>query len=97
MPASEGLAGRDGGRVITARVDIAQLAQWAHESLKSEGAGVRLEVYRYDCQPGPVMEIPLDEAQAFLRRFQAAVDEAYRRQKEAFKAAARELDPEVTP
>lgn len=61
---------------------------WGHS-----GNGVRLEVYRYDCQPGPVMLMPLDETQAFLRSLQSAIDEAYRREKEAFKAAARELQP----
>lgn len=57
------------------------------------GRGVRLELHRDDCYAGPVVLVSLDEAQVFLRRWQAAVDEAYRREKEAFTQAARELQP----
>lgn len=49
--------------------------------------GVTLELHRDDCYFGPIAELALDEAQTFLRTFQAAVDEAYRRAKVAVRGA----------
>ena len=56
-------------------------------------SGVELELVRHDCHQGPSVHMSLDDARLFLRRLQGAVDEAYRREKETFEAAARELQP----
>lgn len=50
-------------------------------SAEDRGRGVLIELHRVDCYEGPLVRLPLDEAQAFLRTFQGAVDEAYRRAK----------------
>lgn len=48
---------------------------------RAQDHGVLLELVRADCYEGPLVSLPLDEAQAFLRTLQGAVDEAYRRAK----------------
>lgn len=59
----------------------------------AEGHRVLLELHRDDCYEGPFVRLSLDDARLFLRQWQGAVDEAFRREKEAFRAAARELAP----
>lgn len=56
--------------------------------------GIKLEIHRDDCKKGPAVVMSLDDARLLQRALQSAIDEEYRRQKEAFKAAARELEPE---
>lgn len=59
----------------------------AEARVRPEGRGIRVEFHRSDCKGGPlggpVMFLALDEAQAFQRAVQGAVDEAYRRAKAA--------------
>lgn len=50
---------------------------------------VVLEADRLDCQPSPVVRMPLDEAQAFLRQLQSACDQAARLAHQAHKASQR--------
>ena len=59
---------------------------------------LELEQYnRRNCKQDLRVDVSLDNAKLFLRQWQGAIDEAYRREKEAFKAAARELEPGGSP
>lgn len=60
------------------------------------GGGVLIELLqdsRRNAKGDLLVDMSLDDARLFLRKLQGAVDEAYRREKEAFEAAARELQP----
>ena len=62
----------DGGRWYSIRL----------QSRPSElGDQVELELVRNDAKPAPVLNLRLDDAKAFLRQWQGAVDEAHRRAK----------------
>lgn len=62
----------------------------------ADGGGVLLELQQYsrrNAKADVLVDLSLDDARLFLRKLQGAVDEAFRREKEAFRAAARELQP----
>lgn len=60
------------------------------------GGGVLLELQQYsrrNAKADLLVDMSLDDARLLLRKLQGAVDEAFRREKEAFKAAVLELQP----